>query len=356
MTSYFHRNSTMYDTLMQMGRWFGYRPGYEDLCRIWMPEEAEGWYAHITDSMEQLRSEIRSMEAAGATPKEFGLKVRAHPDTLMITARNKMGRSEEVTLALDLGGTLAETSILPLSPKSHEANRGAARRLVQALSDLGKSPQQHSRGHLYSSVPAQPILDFIRQFANSMLSAKSDPDLIIPYVTDRLDELGTWDVLFTSLQDKTEQATIDTSTGLEIRCQRRSVGRRTELGQGLYLSEKQRVASRGTEAVGLTDNQVKAAYRDFESKSDSGNNIPDRFFRAVRVRPLLIVHLIVVNEKGSTGQGGRFAGSNPVVAWSISFPNTKKPRRPVNYRVNARWLAEAFQDDWEEEDLDEALQ
>jgi hypothetical protein len=53
--SYFLRNSIMYDTLMQMGRWFGYRPGYEDLCRIWMPEVAEGWYVHIADSIEELQ-------------------------------------------------------------------------------------------------------------------------------------------------------------------------------------------------------------------------------------------------------------------------------------------------------------
>src|SRR5450755_2807986 len=66
MVSYFLRNSMMYDTLMQMGRWFGYRPGYEDLCRVWMPEEAEGWYAHIADSIEELREELRVMEAANA--------------------------------------------------------------------------------------------------------------------------------------------------------------------------------------------------------------------------------------------------------------------------------------------------
>ena len=47
MVSYFLRNSMMYDTLMQMGRWFGYRPDYQDLCRIWMPEAAQGWYEHI---------------------------------------------------------------------------------------------------------------------------------------------------------------------------------------------------------------------------------------------------------------------------------------------------------------------
>ena len=63
MVSYFLRNSKMYDTLMQMGRWFGYRPDYQDLCRIWMPEEAEGWYEHISGSIEELRDELRSMEA-----------------------------------------------------------------------------------------------------------------------------------------------------------------------------------------------------------------------------------------------------------------------------------------------------
>ena len=53
--SYFLRNSIMYDTLMQMGRWFGYRPEYEDLCRIWMTPDAAGWYEHIADSIEELR-------------------------------------------------------------------------------------------------------------------------------------------------------------------------------------------------------------------------------------------------------------------------------------------------------------
>ena len=82
----------MYDTLMQMGRWFGYRPGFEDLCRVWMLEEAERLrYAHITDSIEELRDELRRMEHVNATPRDFGLKVRTHPDTLVVTARNKDG-------------------------------------------------------------------------------------------------------------------------------------------------------------------------------------------------------------------------------------------------------------------------
>src|SRR5204863_2247591 len=57
--TYFLRNSVMYDTLMQMGRWFGYRPGYDDLCRIWMPEDAQGWYAHVAESIEMLRDDLK---------------------------------------------------------------------------------------------------------------------------------------------------------------------------------------------------------------------------------------------------------------------------------------------------------
>lgn len=48
--SYFYRNSKMYDTLMQMGRWFGYRNGYADLCRIWMSDESIEWYKHISQA------------------------------------------------------------------------------------------------------------------------------------------------------------------------------------------------------------------------------------------------------------------------------------------------------------------
>ena len=50
----------------------------KDLCRVWMSEDAQGWYEHITEAIDLLRMELRYMEAAGAAPKDFGLKVRSH--------------------------------------------------------------------------------------------------------------------------------------------------------------------------------------------------------------------------------------------------------------------------------------
>ena len=137
MVSYFLRNSMMYDTLMQMGRWFGYRPDYQDLCRIWMPEAAQGWYEHIAESIEELRSELRSMEASNATPEDFGLKVRSHPDSLIVTARNKMGSGSSIVVSIGLAFSLIETHTLRRDDENLQTNRNAARRLAGRLGQVG---------------------------------------------------------------------------------------------------------------------------------------------------------------------------------------------------------------------------
>ena len=66
--TWFLRNTMMYDTLMQMGRWFGYRGGYEDLCRIWMPSEAIDWYAHIAEASEELHLELKKWKMPRRPP------------------------------------------------------------------------------------------------------------------------------------------------------------------------------------------------------------------------------------------------------------------------------------------------
>ena len=88
--SYFVRTSKMYDTLMQMGRWFGYRPRYADLCRLYTSPELVDWYRHIATATAELREEFDLMFVNGETPLQFGNRVRTHPDGMLITAANKM--------------------------------------------------------------------------------------------------------------------------------------------------------------------------------------------------------------------------------------------------------------------------
>ena len=73
--SYYLRASRMYDTLLQMGRWFGYRPGYVDLCRLYTTDELREFYSHITMATDELRQEFDLMADRGMTPSDFGLRV-----------------------------------------------------------------------------------------------------------------------------------------------------------------------------------------------------------------------------------------------------------------------------------------
>jgi hypothetical protein len=109
--SYFLRTTRMYDTLMQMGRWFGYRPGYLDLCRLYTTGELVEWYRHIALAEVELRREFDYMVHAGLTPEKYGLRVRTHPGGMIVTALNKMGWNQRVELSC--AGTLVQTTHLP---------------------------------------------------------------------------------------------------------------------------------------------------------------------------------------------------------------------------------------------------
>jgi hypothetical protein len=355
MVSYFLRNSMMYDTLMQMGRWFGYRPEYEDLCRVWMPEEAEGWYAHVAESIEMLREEFRIMAAAGATPEEFGLKVRAHPDTLIVTARNKMGSGEQIVVSIGLGNQFVETSVLRNDDETLKANRHAAEHLAESLSELGlplSSAIREGGGWLLHDVPSQPIGTFLSAFINHRLSMLTDPGPVARYIEDRADsELKFWDVLVAGVA-KREGAVADTLLGIPVISQQRTAGTKSDSGT-LRITNKARVASRGIEKTGLKLEDIAEAERAYaagKGKSGEGRlNYPDRIYRARRERPLLIIHLLEVLS--SDGEERRLH-DKPVVAWSISFPETRRPEKRVEYVVTTQWLRENFREDVEEEEME----
>jgi hypothetical protein len=355
--SYFLRNSMMYDTLMQMGRWFGYRPGYDDLCRVWMPEEAEGWYAHIAESIEELRDELRSMEAVGATPEQFGLKVRSHPDTLIVTARNKMGSGEKLVVSIGLANKFAETAILKRDADSLRANRNAAIALAKALDAEGMSlasARPVSGGYLLAGVPVGLVREFIASFVNHPGSLLTDTGPVCQHIDDRAaTELARWDVLFASLKKREDNGLSDDSLGVTINCPRRSEADRSRNDPTtLRVTNKQRVASRGVEKTGLTDEQIEDAQREYRERDDAkpsndGSwNYPDRIYRAKRERPLLIVHLLAIG-----GEADDLRGTEPVVAWGISFPGTELEEKKVAYVVNTTWVRENFSDDLEEEEM-----
>lgn len=348
--SYFLRNSMMYDTLMQMGRWFGYRADYEDLCRVWMPEEAASWYAHIAEATEELQLELKRMEQANATPLQFGLAVRSHPSALMVTARNKMGSGEKQVL-VGLSNSFVETTRLGLANIAH--NRQARDRLFAALSEAGFD-EEHAipapGGQLLREVPFDIVDGFLRDFQNHPDSPLSAVEPIRRYMGDRrADELGKWDVLITSLKP-TDEKRVEEIDGWQLVPIRRAIGAH-DLPRGVLSvsGASSRVASRGMEMAGLTEEQIVLAKKDFlgETPDSSGKtpNYPDRIFRARRERPLLLLYNIRIKDDKVAETDKVLLPGEPVVGWGISFPVSSRPDQKVEYILNTTKLRELFGDE-----------
>lgn len=161
VVSFFLRTSNAYDTLLQMGRWFGFRHGYADLVRVWVAPGLIEDYAFLARVEEDLRSEIKRMDEDGLTPRHVGLKVLLHPGRLQITAGNKM-RAAKLVDAQN-GGQRYQSTYLDRSPRGLAQGHDAAKTLVaEAL--LGNAEVIHGRGaHLLRGVSSIPVLKFLTE-------------------------------------------------------------------------------------------------------------------------------------------------------------------------------------------------
>lgn len=350
--TWFLRNTMMYDTLMQMGRWFGYRTNYEDLCRIWMPKKAVTWYSYIANATEELHEELRLMEEANATPKQFGLAVRSHPASLLITARNKLGSGKKITALIGLSNKFVETTKVSLEDSDLANNFAIGKTLVDKL--LPYRGSESRWGTLFKDVSVHLVDNFLIKWRNHDDSKTTDPSALRSYIRARQhDELKTWDVLVTSLQNGVP----NNSLGLDVIPINRFVDlEKLESNCASFSGSGMRVASRGIEKAGVDEARALDAereYREHESKSDNETiNYPDRIYRRVRDKALFILYL--VQAKPPAGQENDVRVSlipkDPIIAWGISLPVSSRPQEKVEYVVNTKKYQELFGFEDEDED------
>lgn len=153
--SYFLRTTRMYDTLMQMGRWFGYRDGYLDLCRLYTTEELRDWFSHVAFAEEELKREFELMADSRMTPADYGLRVREHPDGMLVTALNKMahGETREVTFA----GQLVQTAFFSRDARVQTRRADLVERWVSSLGDF----RMDARGGLRWTATRDEVLGLL---------------------------------------------------------------------------------------------------------------------------------------------------------------------------------------------------
>lgn len=198
VVSFFVRAATAYDTLLQMGRWFGYRTGYEDLPRIWMTPSLESAFRHLATVEHEMRDDIDRYQRENLTPDQVAVRIKTHP-SLRITA--KMGAAQPAYISY-AGRRLQTRYFLREDSDWLRTNFDAAAHLVEQVNSRNDPEQVGADGaaakYLYRDVPVGLIKDFLGRYQVHPDSPDLDTSLMIRYIDEQLaaapPSLDVWSV------------------------------------------------------------------------------------------------------------------------------------------------------------------
>ena len=349
--SYFLRASRMYDTLMQMGRWFGYRPGYLDLCRLYTTPDLSEWFQHITEASEELRQEFDHMVAVGGTPMQYGLRVKSHP-ALMVTSRVKMRHGTE--LMLSFAHSISETVVFHKDAHNIWTNFRAADEFIRRLGAPTETDPTRSRPnggrhrwsgtYLWSEVSAVDIMAFLDTYTTHDSAVRVHSRILGEFIQAQIevDELVSWTVALMSGGKGGESV---------LGGHRIALGKRSASTRGGHIRQPNRYVIRRLlaprdeaidlqcedyeQALGVTINSWRKdpgrSRRQKEPTSPSGPSIRER--RNSRNGLLLLYPL--------SSTGDHVEGDVPVIGFGISFPKSASAET-VTYRVNNVYSQQEF--------------
>lgn len=361
--SYFLRASKMYDTLMQMGRWFGYRPGYADLCRLFTSQELVDWYRHIAIASDEMRQQFDQMALEGRTPRDYGLKVRSLPGILQITAINKLRFADEIELSYS--DTLLETYAFSKDQRVYDRNYDAVLSLLNGLGTSARSDLHY----IWKGISPSHVIQFLRQYRPHKDQQPLNAEKLTDYIQQQVDNrtLTTWDVVLINTKAKAEDKNVVFNLPVgDTRYDVNATIRNTDdkASAESYKIKKGHILSPSHEALDLMDAERQEAYqqslaiaqgkwdKENEKKVRQGSSMdkprPESIatlsgvaVRAVRpaVRGLLLLYPLSPFEvKRSEGEPA-FDNSHPLMGYAISFPKIDSDRK-VKYMANAQYLEE----------------
>jgi hypothetical protein len=338
--SYYLRGSRMYDTLMQMGRWFGYRPGYVDLCRLYTSADLIEWYKHIASASEELRLDFEYMASSGRTPNDFGLKVRTHPAGMIVTGASKMkhGTTMEVTFA----DTLAETTVFHKNDTAIiEKNYLATEQFIRSL---GAWERDKSSNYKWEGKDVSLVLDFLNSFVGHPDSRRSNPKKLKEYIEKQqeVQELTKWTVIIKS----TQQGTPGELAGLPLGLTDRANDHGDKVDKtDQYKMIRNHLISPLDEGLDLNDEEMELALeRTKEDRLKNGKQgeptIPGgHFIRNIRNPEYGLLILYPLNPKNNISEQNL-----PYIGFAISFPGSDNAKA-VEYLVNNIYWGEEFEEE-----------
>ena len=207
MSTFFLRSVGQADTLMQMGRWFGYRKKYELLPRIWLTEKTKLQFEFLSALDQELRDEIQYMDVNGRSPEYYGPKVKNSPKVsfIRITSKNKMQSATSSTL--DYSGASNQTYLFDNNRDVLEANIAVTEKFIKQLGETWKIGDPYGlrkNASVWKGVPFDQIRDYIENFRfQERLSVFNDVRPLMSWIKKMTDNgnLGSWNVVVAGKSD-----------------------------------------------------------------------------------------------------------------------------------------------------------
>lgn len=342
--SYYLRATKMYDTLMQMGRWFGYRPGYVDLCRLFTTSELIEWYKFIAEASEEVREDFDRMFMLNSTPRDFGLKVRVHPGMLIISAVNKTREGQ--LMELSYSAELRQTRLMKIDKALFRRNWDAFNRLLPQLGQtiLAINQKSANRKNYVWKTNSYILCQFLSEYQIDPLIM--DTPKIIDYIEQQTenDDLVDWTVVLINNSDADATA----SYNFPIDGETKSVGltsrSNVSTNPTLYEISKGQLISPPDEYTDLENKQIEKALE--ETKADwiknDNEGVPKTpsTFRIKYNRPssqgLLLIYPLNPAVQNSKTKETNVISPVPIIGFAISFPNIEGDRK-VRYLANQQF-------------------
>lgn len=354
VVSFFLRTSAQYCTLMQMGRWFGYRHNFEDLPRIWMTNEMRSNFLDLATVEAEIRYEIEVYENSELTPLDCAVKIRKLPG-LAITAKNKMMAAQRCHLSFN-GAHRQTRRFYDKNKEVLLSNWNAAVRLLDSvISNGGIQPQSKHGGRLLSRIPVK----YIEKFLNDYKIHEKHPDLVeiksnrtvnhlLEHIKNQNERDGSHSIWNVGVVEPTRNSQSELELGKlgKVNTVNRSCFQRLDNGD----ADIKALMSKGDLKIDLPDGVTA-------EKDDWASIKAERMRHEESARPLLLLYVIDRNSEPERAsrlkEGGRTSleAVMDVLGIGIVFPGVDDNKDTVYYvKVDVEEDAEYEDEAWEDKD------
>jgi len=306
--SYYLRATRLYDSLMQMGRWFGYRPGYVDLCRLYTTEQLFTWFRHITLASEEMKVDFDVMASQNLKPKDYQLKIRTHSGLLNITASGKMREHEKIQVGFS--GKVLQTYQLIKKQEVINNNYNAFKNLLLRLNKTEKrlTKARKVNGLIWRNTTSNIIMDFISQYKSDLPNIR--PEIINSYISKQNDKglLKEWTIAVIINSESKQLYNFKTKN--------------EEITGG--LPKRNSVPPDSKLYFTLSKNNIfdkKDRYLDLDIKKDNPDGKEIKSIRAIQGKSLLVIYPLDWSVDDSLPKG------IPLIGWGLIFPEIQNEEK-----------------------------